>query len=87
MLPYPILQGFRDAWLLISIQVLDSLSLVKSIYADDEVIKSGLEKFALKLTSNAVYKIGWEFPENEDYLTGLLRKRLLLNAVANGHPA
>ncbi|RYO95948.1 hypothetical protein DL765_011686 [Monosporascus sp. GIB2] len=68
-------------------QVLDSFGLVKSVFSDDEVIKSGLEKFALKLIGDAVEKVGWDFPENEDYLTGLLRKRLLLNAVANGHPA
>ncbi|CAJ2510805.1 Uu.00g064300.m01.CDS01 [Anthostomella pinea] len=67
-------------------QVLDSLSRVKTIFGDDETIKKGLEKFALKLISNAVEKIGWEFSDSEDFLTGQLRKRLLLNAAANGHP-
>lgn len=61
--------------------------MVKSIYGDDDIIKSGLEKFALKLIGNAVEKVGWEFSEQESYLAGLLRKRLLLNAVANNHPA
>lgn len=61
--------------------------MVKSIYGDDETIKSGLENFALKLIGNAVEKVGWEFSEQESYLASLLRKRLLLNAVANNHPA
>ncbi|KAI1341791.1 peptidase family M1 [Xylariaceae sp. FL0016] len=68
-------------------QVLDSLGLVKTIFGDDELIKQGLEKFALKLVGKAVDSIGWEFSEGEDYLVTLLRKRLLLNAAANGHPA
>ncbi|KAI1078525.1 peptidase family M1-domain-containing protein [Whalleya microplaca] len=68
-------------------QVLDSLGLVKAIFGDDETIKKGLEKFALKLVSNAVEEIGWEFPDNEDYLRSLLRKRLLLTAAVNGHQA
>ncbi|RYP44085.1 hypothetical protein DL768_009409 [Monosporascus sp. mg162] len=82
------IQGFGgETNHLVWAQVLDSFGLVKSIFSDDEVIRSGLEKFALKLIGDAVEKVGWDFPENEDYLTGLLRKRLLLNAVANGHPA
>ncbi|KAI0014943.1 peptidase family M1 [Xylariomycetidae sp. FL0641] len=68
-------------------QVLDSLGSVKAIFGDDDTIKKGLEKFSLKLISNAVEKIGWEFREDEDFLTSLLRKRLLLNAAINGHPA
>ncbi|KAI1659358.1 peptidase family M1-domain-containing protein [Daldinia decipiens] len=67
-------------------QVLDSLGLVKTIFGDDEAIKRGLEQFTLKLISKAVEEIGWEFPEGEDYLKSLLRKRLLLSAAANSHP-
>ncbi|KAI0179940.1 peptidase family M1-domain-containing protein [Hypoxylon sp. FL1284] len=67
-------------------QVLDSLSLVKAIFGDDEAIKRGLEKFTLKLISSQVEKLGWDFPEGEDYLKGLLRKRLLFSAAMNGHP-
>lgn len=67
-------------------QVLDSLNLVKAIFGDDDTIKPGLEKFTLKLISSVVEKLGWDFPEGEDYLTGMLRKRLLLSAAANGHP-
>ncbi|KAM0330639.1 hypothetical protein ACHAQA_003589 [Verticillium albo-atrum] len=79
-------QGFgkEDNYLVWS-QVLDSIALVKSIFGDDEVIKKGLEAFTLKLIDDAVGKVGWDFPEGESYLTGLLRKRLILTAGANGH--
>lgn len=66
-------------------QALDSLNYVKSVFGEDEDIKRGLESFTLKLISDAVEKIGWEPAADEDYLTGLLRKRLLLSAVVNGH--
>ncbi|KAI1347736.1 peptidase family M1-domain-containing protein [Xylaria sp. FL0043] len=80
-------QGFSEETnYLVWCQVLDSLSTLKSVFGQDDLIKEGLEKFSLKLINNAVEKIGWEFPEDEDYLTGMLRKRLLLHAVANGHP-
>ncbi|KAL7624561.1 hypothetical protein AAE478_006128 [Parahypoxylon ruwenzoriense] len=82
------IEGFRgETNQLVWAQVLDSLGLVKSIFGEDETVKKGLEKFALKLVSSAVEEIGWEFPEGEDYLRGLLRKRLLLTAAVNGHPA
>jgi aminopeptidase N len=82
------LQGFgQETNYLVWAQVLDSLSALKSIFGSDETIKKGLENFSLKLVGEAVEKIGWEFPEGEDYLTGMLRKRLLLHAAANGHPA
>ncbi|KAI0389382.1 peptidase family M1 [Xylariaceae sp. FL0594] len=82
------LQGFgQETNYLVWAQVLDSLGTLKSIFGGDETLKKGLESFSLKLVSDAVEKIGWEFPEGEDYLTGLLRKRLLLHAAASGHPA
>ncbi|KAI2615097.1 peptidase family M1-domain-containing protein [Hypoxylon sp. NC1633] len=81
------IEGFRgESNLLVWAQILDSLGLVKIIFGDDGAIKAGLEKFTLKLVSDAVEKVGWEFPEGEDYLTGLLRKRILLSAAVNGHP-
>ncbi|KAI2631762.1 peptidase family M1 [Xylaria nigripes] len=80
------LQGFgKETNYLVWSQVLDSLSTLKSIFSQDASIKRGLEAFSLKLVSDAVERVGWEFREDEDYLTGLLRKRLLLHALANGH--
>ncbi|KAH9907781.1 peptidase family M1-domain-containing protein [Xylariomycetidae sp. FL2044] len=82
------LEGFKaETNHLVWAQVLDSLGSVKSIFGDDETIKKGLEKFTLQLVGDAVGKTGWDFREGEHYLQGLLRKRLLLSAAANGHPA
>lgn len=80
-------QGFtKEDNFLVWSQVLDSIALIKSIFGDDEVIKQGVESFTLKLIDEAVAKVGWEPTEGEDYLTGLLRKRLILTAGVNGHP-
>ncbi|KAF3358459.1 hypothetical protein VdG1_00019 [Verticillium dahliae VDG1] len=80
------IQGFskEDNYLVWS-QVLDSIASVKSVFGEDEVIKKGLEAFTLKLIDEAVSKVGWDYPEGESYLTGLLRKRLILTAGVNGH--
>lgn len=80
------IQGLKDeSHSRVLSQALDSVNLVKSIFGDDDSIKKGLEAFNLRLIDNALSKVGWEFPAGEDYNTGLLRKRLLLTAVANGH--
>jgi len=80
-------QGFsQETEYLVWNQVLDSISRVKSIFGEDEAIKAGMEKFTLKLIASAVEKVGWDFPEGEAYLQGLLRKRLILTAGVNGHP-
>ncbi|KAK4235569.1 peptidase family M1-domain-containing protein [Achaetomium macrosporum] len=66
-------------------QALDSIATLKSIFGDDEQVKKGLEKFTLELIDKALKQVGWEGPKNEDLNTNLLRKRLLLTAVANSH--
>jgi aminopeptidase N len=66
-------------------QALDSIATLKSIFGDDEQIKKGLEKFTLELIDKALKQVGWEGPKNEDFNTSLLRKRLLLTAVASSH--
>ncbi|KAL2017417.1 hypothetical protein VTK56DRAFT_2219 [Thermocarpiscus australiensis] len=66
-------------------QALDSIATLKSIFGDDEQTKRGLEKFTLELIDKALKQVGWEGPKNEDFNTGLLRKRLLVSAVANSH--
>ncbi|KAK7413626.1 hypothetical protein QQX98_007489 [Neonectria punicea] len=82
------LQGFgKETHTLVWRQVLDSIAGVKSVFNEDEAIKKGLDQFTLKLIDEKVKEVGWEFPENEDYLTGILRKELIGNAVACGHPA
>jgi aminopeptidase N len=66
-------------------QALDSIATLKSIFGDDEVVKKGLERFTLELIDKALKQVSWEGPKNEDFNTSLLRKRLLLTAVANSH--
>ncbi|KAK3689171.1 peptidase family M1-domain-containing protein [Podospora appendiculata] len=66
-------------------QALDATNTLKSIFADDEQIKKGLEKFTLELIDKALKVVGWEAKKDEDYNTSLLRKRLLLTAIANSH--
>lgn len=80
-------EGFsKETDFMVWSQVLDSIGRVKSVFGDDEALKAGLEKFTLKLIDDAVARIGWEFAPDEEYLTTMLRKRLILTAGANGHP-
>jgi len=80
------IQGFNnETHFRVLNQALDSIGLVKSIFGDDEKIKKGLEAFTLRLIENALKKVGREPVAGEDFNTSLLRKRLLLTAVANGH--
>ncbi|KAK8862013.1 peptidase family M1-domain-containing protein [Apiospora arundinis] len=81
------LQGFgAETSQIVWNQALNTLGSVKSVFGDNDEIKKGLEKFTLKLINDAVERVGWEPASGEDFLTGLLRKRLLLTAVVNGHP-
>lgn len=66
-------------------QALGSLGTVKSVFSENEEISEGLKKFALKLITPAVEKIGWDASPDEDYLTGQLRALLILSAGLNGH--
>lgn len=66
-------------------QALDSIGTLKSLFGDDEQVKKGLEKFTLELIDKALKQLGWEAKNGEDFNTSLLRKRLLLTAVANSH--
>lgn len=80
-------QGFsKETNNMVWSQVLDSIARVKGVFGDDPAIRAGLEKFTIKLISAAVDEIGWEFAEDEQYLTSMLRKRLIGTAGANGHP-
>lgn len=81
------IQGFdNETHYRVLSQALDSINAIKSIFGDDDLIKSGLEKFTLRLIDNALKKVGWDIPAGEDFNTSLLRKRLLLAAGINGHP-
>ncbi|PHH86097.1 hypothetical protein CDD83_10766 [Cordyceps sp. RAO-2017] len=80
------LRGFgAEAHPLVWTQVLDSIASVKSVFAEDAELKRGLERFALELIRDKVRQVGWDFADDEGYLTGLLRKQLIGVAVASGH--
>ncbi|KAK0648335.1 peptidase family M1-domain-containing protein [Cercophora newfieldiana] len=66
-------------------QALDGVNVLKSIFGDDEEVKNGLQKFILELIDKALKQLGWDAKPGEDFNTGLLRKRLLLTAITNGH--
>lgn len=85
----PALLGFVEGFqaeenYLVWSQILSSLGTVKSVFSEDTEIANALKAFTLKLIGPAVAKIGWEFPENENYLTGQLRALLLSSAGNNG---
>jgi aminopeptidase N len=80
------IQGFKDeTHVRVLGQALDSLGLIRSIFGDDETIKKGLESFSLRLIDNALKKVGLEPIDGEDFNTNILRKRLLVVAIVNGH--
>ncbi|KAG8413539.1 hypothetical protein J3459_015283 [Metarhizium acridum] len=83
---FTFLEGFsKETHPLVWTQVLDSIGSVKSVFNEDKEIKKGVENFALKLISDKVKEIGWDAAENEEYLTTMLRKRIIGVAVASGH--
>jgi aminopeptidase N len=81
-----LLEGFKDQRdYLVWSQVSSSLSRTRMVFASNKKIAAGLKNFALKLCSPAAESIGWDFPKDEDYLTGQLRKLLLAMAAGAGH--
>ena len=83
-----LLEGFRDQRdYLVWSQISSSLSGVRKVFASNKEVSAGLKNFALKLCSPAAEVIGWDFPSDEDYLTGQLRKLLLAMAAGAGHEA
>ncbi|PTB63773.1 aminopeptidase N [Trichoderma citrinoviride] len=81
------LQGFRkEDHPLVWSQILGCIGDLKSVFGEDKEIKKGLNNFAVKLMDEKVKQVGWEFPEGENYLGGILRKDLIAAAVAADHP-
>ena len=60
---------------------------MQSVFSVNKEISAALDKFVLDLITPAVKKIGWEFPEGEDLLTGRLRALLISTAGNVGHQA
>ena len=66
-------------------QLVTSLSHIRSVFAANEEIATGLKNFVRKLVTPAVEEIGWEFKPGEDYLTSQLRQLLISTAGHAGH--
>lgn len=78
-----LLEGFQDEKsFLVWQQIASSLAKVKQVFSSNKQVSDGLKKFTLKLVSPATQAIGWEYPKDEEWLTGQLRK-LLLGLAAN----
>ncbi|KAL8712788.1 MAG: hypothetical protein Q9220_002996 [cf. Caloplaca sp. 1 TL-2023] len=68
-------------------QMISSLGNIRSVFAENGPVADGLKDFTLKLVSQATEKIGWDYTEEEDYLTGQLRALLISTAGSAGHIA
>ena len=66
-------------------QIQASLGKVRMVFSTEEKISGALKKFQHKLVSSQAEAVGWEFPKDEDFLTGQLRKLLLTMGVASGN--
>ncbi|KAK6398878.1 hypothetical protein LTR65_000435 [Meristemomyces frigidus] len=66
-------------------EVLSSLGIARQIFASDPQVAEGLRNFTLKLVTAATDKVGWEFSQQDDYLTGQSRALLLSTAGLMGH--
>ncbi|KAF9579249.1 hypothetical protein BGW38_004571, partial [Lunasporangiospora selenospora] len=60
---------------------------IASIFSDNERVYEGMRHFQRTLVDHMVQKLGWEFPEGEDYLTSRLRNVILRTAGRAGHEA
>ncbi|KAI7832592.1 peptidase family M1-domain-containing protein [Gamsiella multidivaricata] len=60
---------------------------IASVFADDERIYQGINHFQRNLIDGMVQKLGWEYPDGEDYLTSRLRNVILRTAGRAGHEA
>jgi aminopeptidase N len=79
-------QGFKnETHVRVLSQALDAIGQIKSIFGDDKQIHAGLQKFTLQLIETGLKQVGWEPAAGEDYNKTLMRKRLLLSAIVNGH--
>lgn len=67
-------------------QVLDAISGIKSVFNQDEAIRTGLNKFTVKLIDGRIKSLGFDPAEGESYLTIQSRTHLLTSAISSHHP-
>ncbi|PYI13669.1 putative aminopeptidase [Aspergillus violaceofuscus CBS 115571] len=81
-----LLSGFKEEKnYLIWSQISTSIGNLRSVFAQNNSVSSGLKRFTLELVSQAAEEIGWEFEPEDDYLTVQLRKLLIGMACHAGH--
>ncbi|PYI30864.1 hypothetical protein BP00DRAFT_345294 [Aspergillus indologenus CBS 114.80] len=81
-----LLSGFKEEKnYLIWSQISTSIGNLRSVFAQNNSVSSGLKKFTLELVSLAAEEVGWEFKPEDDYLTVQLRKLLIGMACHAGH--
>ncbi|KAK6341017.1 hypothetical protein TWF696_009328 [Orbilia brochopaga] len=82
-----LLEGMKDEDnFLVWQTIVTALSAVQSVFGTGNPdVKAALKKFALSLYSPAAEKLGWQFAENEDFLTTQLRGLLIGAAASAGH--
>ena len=66
-------------------QIAASVANVRSIFADNKTVATGLRSFALRLYSSEAENLGWQYPKDEDILKGQLRALLVSAAGGAGH--
>lgn len=75
----------EDSYLVWS-AITERLGSLRSIFGESSPeIKDSLTKLTLELVSPIAERIGWDFKDNEDFLTGRLRALLISTAGSVGH--
>ena len=66
--------------------IIQGLGDIRSIFSEgDQELADGLRVFHRSVVTPAAEFVGWEFAENEDFLTGQLRALLISSAGLAGH--
>ncbi|KAI5797320.1 peptidase family M1-domain-containing protein [Pyronema domesticum] len=66
--------------------ITEQLGKLRSLFAESAPeVREGLGKFTLELVSPTVERLGWEFADGEDFLTGRLRSLVISTAGTVGH--
>ncbi|GJJ71450.1 hypothetical protein EMPS_03800 [Entomortierella parvispora] len=67
--------------------LLAKLDNIMQLFSVNDRTYEGVKHFQRELVDKLVHQLGWEFPENEDYLTTRLRGSILSAAGKAGHEA
>ncbi|GJJ77589.1 aminopeptidase 2 [Entomortierella parvispora] len=67
--------------------LLEKLDNITQLFSTNGRTFEGIKHFQRELVDKLVHELGWEFPENEDFLTTRLRGAILATAGKSGHEA